>query len=79
MTEKQSLTETELRTALLTAVRQHPDCTGVMGVVIVPEIRHAASSWKFHWVRSGDRAAPPAADQIAYGLQGQYLVRPDEA
>ena len=78
--DKLSVTETQLRMALLAAIRLHPECAGISGVVIVPEGRFSGPSfWKCHWVRTGDRAVPAVADEIAREMQGQYLVRPDEA
>jgi hypothetical protein len=77
--DKLSVTETQLRMALLAAIRLHPDCAGISGVVIVPERRSGPSLWKCHWVRRGGVALSPAADEIAREMQGQYLVRPDEA
>jgi hypothetical protein len=79
VTDKLSVTETQLRMALLAAIRLHPECAGIAGVVIVPEGKFTGPCpWKFHWVRTGSRPAPPIADEVARELQGQYLVRPDE-
>lgn len=46
MTDKLSITETDLRTALLAAIRPHPDCAAITGVTTVRERDDAEpSAW----------------------------------
>ena len=80
MTGKLSITETDLRTALLAAIRPHPECVSITGVTIARHRDDAEpSAWGVRWESVGGKVTPLVVGQIVRQLQGEYLVIPDEA
>jgi hypothetical protein len=71
---KEKKTATELKTLIMSEIRQHPEFNNITNVVIIKPPQRSVDdpNWDFQWSMSGPQIAPQQASEIAEQFRRKY-------
>jgi hypothetical protein len=76
MVEKQKKTADELKKIIMQQIRNHPICSSVQDVEIVPAPEQPSPhpNWRVMWTLDGEPTAPVSAQEIERDVQSQFTL-----